>query len=68
MDEEREVQHEPQVLEGEDDIPRQPTPQRDPFIPEPGPRPGEQRAFRVLPLALIAIAIVVVIVIVAAVR
>ena len=68
MDEEREVQHEPQVLEGEDDIPRQPTPQRDPFIPEPGPRPGEQRAFRILPLALIAIGIAVLIVIVAAVR
>ena len=68
MDEEREVQHEPQVLEGEDDIPRQPTSERDPFIPEPGPRPGEQRAFRVLPLALIAIGIAVLILIVAAVR
>jgi hypothetical protein len=68
MDEEREVQHEPQVLEGEDDIPRQPTAQRDPFTPEPGPRPGEQKAFRVLPLALIAIGIAVLIVIVAAVR
>ena len=63
MTEEREVQHTPQVLEGEDDVPRQPTPQRDPFIPEPGPRPGEQRAFSVMRLAwiplLIAIAIVV---------
>jgi hypothetical protein len=68
MDEEREVQHEPQVLEGEDDIPRQPTPQRDPFIPEPGPRPGERKAFRILPLALIAVGIAVLIVIVAAVR
>ena len=68
MDEEREVQHEPQVLEGEDDIPRQPTTQRDPFVPEPGPRPGEQKAFRVLPLALIAIGIAVLIVIIAAVR
>ena len=68
MDEEREVQHEPQVLVGDDDIPRQPTSHRDPFIPEPGPRSGEQRAFRVLTLAVIVIAIVVVIVIVAAVR
>ncbi len=42
---EREVQHDPQVLEGEDDVPRQPTSQRDPFVPEPGPRPGEGRAF-----------------------
>jgi hypothetical protein len=70
MADEREVEHEPQVLQGEDDIPRQPTSQRDPFIPEPGPRPGEQKAFRVLPLALIAIAIAiaVLIVIVAALR
>ena len=60
---EREVQHTPQVLEGEDELPRQPTPQRDPFVPEPGPRPGEQRAFRVLRIAwipvLIAVGIVV---------
>jgi hypothetical protein len=68
MADEREVEHEPQVLQGEDDIPRQPTSQRDPFIPEPGPRPGERKAFRVLPFALIAIAIVVAIVIVAAAR
>ena len=68
MADEREVEHEPQVLQGEDDIPRQPTSQRDPFIPEPGARPGEQKAFRILPLAFIAIGIAVVIVIVAAVR
>ena len=65
---EREVQHEPQVLEGEDDLPRQPTSQRDPFVPEPGPRAGEQRAFNVMRLALIPILIVVAIVIWAAVR
>jgi len=68
MADEREVEHEPQVLEGEDDLPRQPTSQRDPFVPEPGPRPGDRKAFRVLPLAFIVIAIVVAIVIVAAVR
>ena len=62
---EREVQHEPQVLEGEDDLPRQPTSQRDPFVPEPGPRPGEQRAFNVMRLALIPVLIVVGIVLLA---
>jgi hypothetical protein len=67
-DHEREVQHEPQVLEGEDELPRQPASQRDPFVPEPGPRPGERRAFRVLWLALLVLAIVVAVVIWAAVR
>jgi hypothetical protein len=68
MSEEHEVQHEPQVLEGDDDLPRQPTSHRDPFIPEPGPRPGERRAFRFMLWALVPIAIVVGIVIWAAVR
>jgi hypothetical protein len=62
---EREVQHEPQVLEGEDELPRQPSSHRDPFVPEPGPRPGEARAFNVMRLAWIAVAIVVVIVLIA---
>jgi hypothetical protein len=48
MAEEREVQHEPQVLEGEDELPRQPSPPLDPYTPEPGPRAGERRAFRLL--------------------
>jgi hypothetical protein len=65
---EREVQHEPQVLEGEDELPRQPTAQRDPFVPEPGPRPGEGRAFRVMRLAWIPLLIAVAIVIWAALR
>jgi hypothetical protein len=59
---EREVQHEPQVLEGEDELPRQPAPPLDPFTPEPGPGPGERRAFRVMRLAWIVVGIVVAIV------
>ena len=59
---EREVQHDPQVLEGEDELPRQPASELDPYTPEPGPRPGEQRAFNVLWLAWAAIAVVVAIV------
>jgi hypothetical protein len=69
MDErEHEVQHEPQVLEGDDELPRQPTSQRDPFVPEPGPRAGERRAFSVLRLAWIPVLIAVAIVIWAALR
>ncbi len=67
-DHEREVQHEPQVLEGEDDVPRQPTSQRDPFVPEPAPRPGERQAFRVMRLAWIPLLVAVAIVLWALVR
>jgi hypothetical protein len=55
MPDEREVQHDPQVLEGEDDVPRQPSPPLDPYTPEPGPSPGERRAFKFLPLAWIVV-------------
>jgi hypothetical protein len=65
---EREVQHDPQVLEGEDELPRQPSPPRDPFTPEPGPGPGERRAFGVMRLAWIAVAIAVAIVLIALLR
>ena len=62
---EREIQHDPQVLEGEDELPRQPAPPLDPYTPEPGPDPVERRAFRVMRLAWIAIAIAVAIVLIA---
>ena len=65
---EREVQHDPQVLEGEDELPRQPSPPLDPYTPEPGPSRGDRRAFRVIRLAWIPIVIVVAIVIYAALR
>jgi len=54
---EREVQHEPQVIEGDDELPRQPASPLDPYTPEPGPGPGEARAFRVLRLAWLALAV-----------
>lgn len=60
---EREVQHDPQVVEGEDDVPRQPSLPRDPYTPEPGVGAGEQRAFRVLAWAWIPIAVVVALVV-----
>ena len=65
---EREVQHDPQVLEGEDELPRQPSPPLDPFTPEPGPGPGERRAFGVMRLAWIVVGVVIVIVLYAALR
>ena len=48
-----------QVLEGEDELPRQPSPPLDPYTPEPGPSPGDRRAFRVIRLSWIPIAILV---------
>jgi hypothetical protein len=68
MDEERQVQADPQVLEGDDELPRQPSSQRDPFVPEPYARPGERRAWRAMRLALIPIAIAVAIVLLALLR
>jgi len=65
---EREIQHEPQVLEGDDDVPRQPAPPLDPYTPEPGPRAGEERAFRVMRLAWIPVLIAIAIVVWAALR
>ena len=62
---EREVQHDPQVLEGEDELPRQPAPPTDPYTPEPGPGRGERRAFRVMRLAWIVVALAVAIVLIA---
>ena len=62
---EREIQHEPQVLEGEDELPRQPAPPIDPYTPEPGPGAGERRAFGVMRLAWVVLALGAVVVVVA---
>ena len=67
-DQERLVQEEPQVLEGEDDVLRQPTSTRDPYVPEPGPRPGEQRAWRAMRLAALILVVLVAVVVYAALR
>jgi hypothetical protein len=65
---ERLVQPDPEVLEGEDDFPRQPPMPRDPYTPEPGVGPGERRAFRVLMWAWVPVLVVIAIVLVAALR
>jgi hypothetical protein len=66
-DNEREhvVDPEAGVIEGEDEVPRQPAPPLDPYTPEPGPGPGEQRAFNVMRLAWIPILIAVVLIVIA---
>jgi hypothetical protein len=55
-EEERLVQAEPEVLEGDDELPRQPVSDRDPFVSEPYPRPGERREWRVMRLAALVVA------------
>jgi hypothetical protein len=67
-DEERIVQEDPIVLEGDDDVLREPPPPLDPYTPEPGPGPGERRPFMILAATAIVFAIVVALVLLAAVR
>jgi hypothetical protein len=67
-EEPREVQHDPQVLEGEDSVLRQPASPVDPYTPETHARPGERTAWNTMRLAWIPILIVVAIVIWALVR
>lgn len=67
-EEPREVQADPVVLEGDDRDHVEPAPPLDPYTPEPGARPGERRAFRILPLTFVALAIVAAILIWAAFR
>jgi hypothetical protein len=68
MTEERRVQDDPVVLEGEDELPRQPAPPVDPYTPEPGPGPGERRPFLILSATVIVLAVVLALVLFAAVR
>ena len=68
MNEPREVEHEPQVLEGDDEFLRQPASPIDPYTPETHARPGERRAWKIMRLAWIPILILVALVIIAAVR
>ncbi len=65
---ERIVDVNPEVLEGEDEIPREPAPPLDPYTPEPDARPGEQRAFRLMRWAWLPVAVAVALVVWAAVK
>jgi hypothetical protein len=68
MEHERLVQKDPEVLEGEDELPRQPSFPRDAYTPEPGPTPGERRAFRLLPLVWIVVLVLAAIILYAVFR
>ena len=61
---ERLVQSEPEVLEGDDELPRQPASDRDPFVPEPYARPGERREWRAMRLALLPVAAIALVILV----
>jgi hypothetical protein len=65
---ERLVDTDPEVLAGEDEIPREPAPPLDPYTPEPGPRPGEQRAFSIMRWAWVPLLIAAFLVLIAFVR
>jgi hypothetical protein len=67
-DEPREVQSDPEVLEGDDSMLRQPASPVDPYTPETHPRPGEGRAWQTMRLAWIPILIVIALIVWAAVR
>jgi hypothetical protein len=68
MTEERPIQDEPVVLEGDDEVPRQPATPLDPYTPEPGPGPGERRPFLVLSATVIVLFVVFALVLWAALR
>jgi hypothetical protein len=56
-----------EAFEGEEKLLGGPPPSRDPYTPEPGPGPGEQRAFNVMrwawvPLLIVAFVILIVLV------
>jgi hypothetical protein len=67
-DREHIVDPEAGVIEGDDEIPRQPAPPLDPYTPEPGPGPGEQRAFSLLRWAWVPLLIGAFVILIALVR
>ena len=68
-DRERIVQPDPgEVLQGDDEIPRQPAPPLDPYTPEPGARPGERRAWAWMRWSWIVLLVIVALIVYAAVR
>jgi hypothetical protein len=56
------------VIEGEDEIPRQPAPPLDPYTPDTGPDLGEERAYRIMRWAWVPIVIAVLIILIALLR
>ena len=68
-DRERLVQPDPgEVIQGDDEIPRQPAPPLDPYTPEPHVRPGERRAWASMRWAWLPLLVIVALIVYAAVR
>jgi hypothetical protein len=65
---ERIVDPEAGVVEGEDEYPVQPTPPLDPYTPDTGPDPGEERAYRVMRWAWVPLIVVVLLILIALLR
>jgi hypothetical protein len=53
------------VVEGVDEFPVEPAPPLDPYTPDTGPGPGEERAYRVLRWAWVPIGIAVLLIVIA---
>ena len=56
------------VVEGEDEFPVEPAPPLDPYTPDTGPDPGEERAYRVLRWAWLPLGIAALLILVALLR
>jgi hypothetical protein len=61
---ERDETEQDESFEGEEELLGDPPPPRDPYTPDTGPGPGEERAYNVLRLAWIAIAVVVLVIVI----
>jgi hypothetical protein len=67
-DNEPERPQQSESFEGEEELLGGPPPSRDPYTPEPGPRPGEQRAFAVMRWAWVPLLVVGVLILIAILR
>jgi hypothetical protein len=66
-DERRQPESE-ESFEGEDRLLGGPAPPRDPYTPEPGPGPGEQRAFNIMRWAWIPLLVAALLILIALLR
>jgi hypothetical protein len=65
MSENEREEQEHESFEGEDRLLGGLEPSRDPYTPEPGPRPGEQRAFSILRWAWVPILVIALLLLIA---
>jgi hypothetical protein len=55
-------------VEGEDEFPVEPAPPLDPYTPDTGPGPGEERAYRVLRWAWLPLGVAAILILIALLR